>query len=383
MRLRHPCGSARSLWVGTQVCGRSGLRTAKAGCCARLCVSPPRCLSGESAEVWSRTTIRHRRQIGAGNDNSPAETEFEIQEAHLRWRPEWNRNIHIRLGRQRFRDPREWYYDAFLDAAQLRFQTKLARLEFALAKGLSGGTSRRDQFHGIANARFRLPGRRYASTRLLKRVDDGRREELTWLGFGSQGRVAGRLRYWSELALLNGTDRAVPVRAWGTDSGLSYRFRRPLRPTVSALYAAGSGDHDPSDGVDGNFRQTRLNGNSDSYDGLRRRPYYGRILAPELSNIQVMSVDFGLRSGNRWSLNLSALDYRQVRMSTRLAETGPDLSPSGRDRRLGREFNVSFVWRRAPRLDLIFDAGVLKTGPAFPQSSRWLCGLRQELRFYF
>jgi hypothetical protein len=56
----------------------------------------------------------------------------------------------------------------------------------------------------------------------------------------------------------------------GTDS--LYRFELPLRPTLAVLYAMGSGDGDTSDGVDGNVRQTRLNSNTDRYEGLRRRP---------------------------------------------------------------------------------------------------------------
>lgn len=336
---------------------------------------------GESAELRSRFSIRHRQQIGT--ENALSESDFEIQEAHVRWWPGSNRNFRIRIGRQRFRDTREWYVDDFLDAVQLCYQTSLVRLEFALAKGLAGGTSRREQFHLIGDSRFTLPGRRYASARFLKRVDTGRQEELTWLGFGSRGRVAGDLRYWFEHAILRGSDRKVPVRAWGNEFGLSYRFRASLRPTISALYAVGSGDGDASDRIDSNFRQTRLNGNTYRYNGLRRRAYYGRILAPELSNIRVMSVDFGLRSGNRWSFNLSAHDYRQVHPSTHLGETRLDLSSTGTDDRLGRELNASFVWRRAPRLDLIFDAGVMLPGPALPQAPRWVYGFRQELRYYF
>ncbi|MDX1982790.1 MAG: alginate export family protein [Bryobacteraceae bacterium] len=335
---------------------------------------------GESAEFRSRILTTHRRRAGT---NVRPESSFEVQEAHLRWWLDEKRNFRVRIGRQRFRDTREWYFDEFLDALQLRYQTKLLRVEFALAKGISGGASRREQLQMIGDSQVRLPSRRYLTARLLRRADGGRKEELTWLGVGSRGRVRGGLRYWLELARLQGSDRGVPVRGWGSDLGITYRFRAPLRPTVTVLYAVGSGDRDPADGIDRNFRQTRLHGNSDRYDSLRRRPYYGRILAPELSNLRVMSLDFGFRAGSRWSFSMSAHDYRQVHPSPDAGRTRLDVVPSGTGAALGREWNLSFVWRRAPRLDLILEAGTLRPGRALPQLPEWVHAFRPELRYYF
>jgi hypothetical protein len=96
-----------------------------------------------------------------------------------------------------------------------------------------------------------------------------------------------------------------------------------------------------------------------------------------------MSVDAGIRRPNRWSLNLGLLDYRQMRPSAEMGDSRLNLSPTGADARLGREFNLSFVRRRPPRLDLIFDAGVLRPGPAFLHAPAWVYTFRQELRIYF
>lgn len=213
---------------------------------------------------------------------------------------------------------------------------------------------------------------------------DGR---LRWFGLRAQGDErfgkAGRLGYWLDTGWVRGRDHVTVfselgadrmqvvstadqrVRGHALDAGVMWTFPAAWRPTVTLAYARGSGDGDPDDGVDENFRQTGLQENKGRYRGVNRFRYYGEALRPELSNLAVATGAFGFRFLPRSSLEFVFHDYRQVRAAGTLRDTRLDADPDGVHRHLGQELDVILGVRESRRLEFAARAGVFRAGEAF------------------
>ena len=338
----------------------------------------------ESVEAYGRFNLRHNESLGI-NPMSVADTRAEVREAYLLVTNFMHRRLALQVGRQRFRDRREWLYDDRLDAVRLHYARDGWVSEVAVARTLFGGKgSRSDQLYLIARTEVQLPNRNYVAGYWVKRNDTtDRDEDPVWIGLSARGRVYGGLRYWSELALARGRRKDRSLRGWGADVGSSYEFPGPWQPTLALSYAYGSGDDDVGDKVDGKFRQTRLNDNSARIGGLKRHHYYGVAIEPELSNLKIASADFGVRRSDAWSLNLAFHDYRQAVASKRVGDVEIDIEPNGHNPRYGRAFDLVFALRRFSRVDTNVLVGWFQPGPAFEGARSPFLVISQELRYYF
>jgi alginate production protein len=338
---------------------------------------------GEYSEAYAKLNFSQPMRVGE-NPTVPGEFSYKVREAFLLIG--LNRSLGLQIGRQRFRDRREWIYDDQLDAVRLlignrsRFKTQLSVAQTLIRP--SG--SRSDQLHLIAHSEYQFSRRRYLSAYVIKRNDlTPRDEDPIWCGFSSRGRIAPGLDYWAELSRVTGRRENRILRGYGYDVGGSYRLPLPLQPTIAAGYAWGSGDNNLDDGVDGNFRQTRLNDNSSRYNGLKRYRYYGVLTEPELNNLGIQTIDVGVRHYQYWSLNVSVHNYRQAVASKRLGDMELNIRPRGRDPRLGKEFDAVLAIRVIRNLDLNFYSGLFLPGPAFAPDAARAFLLRQEIKVYF
>lgn len=338
---------------------------------------------GEYSEAYAKFSF-NQPMLLSDEPTPPLDLNFKVREAFLLIG--LNRSLGLQIGRQRFRDRREWIYDDQLDAVRLhignrsRFKTQLSVAQTLI--GPSG--SRSDQLHLIAHSELQFSRRRYLSLYVIKRNDlTPRDEDPIWYGLSSRGRIAPGLDYWAEFARVAGRRETRILRGYGYDIGASYRLPLPLQPTVAAGYAWGSGDNNLDDGVDGNFRQTRLNDNSSRYNGLKRYRYYGVLTDPELNNLGIQSVDVGVRHSQHWSLNLSVHNYRQAVASKRLGDMDLNIRPLGRDPRLGTEYDAVLAIRVIRNLDMNFYSGLFLPGPAFAPGAARAFLLRQEIKVYF
>jgi alginate production protein len=339
---------------------------------------------GEFSEFYAKMNFNERFYHG----NDPLEhrqKDFNVREAYLFLGNFLHPSLGLQIGRQRFRDKREWLYDDQLDAVRLHFARANLKVEVSAAKGLAGPTgSRSDQYHLIGYAQYRFPGRRYLSGYLLKRNDlTPRDEDPLWYGLSSRGPLIRNLEYWMEASRMKGRRGQSLLRGYAWDAGLSYRLPLRWQPTLSAGYAFGSGDNNLNDGVDGNFRQTSLNDNTYRYNGLKRFYYYGLLFRPELYNLRTPGVDLGIRPSEQWSVNISYHGYRQAVPYRRLGESELTIRPSGRDARLGKEFDLVLAIRKLPNTDLNFYAGLFLPGRGFSGAPPRGFFFRQEVRFYF
>jgi alginate production protein len=194
------------------------------------------------------------------------------------------------------------------------------------------------------------------------------RERPIFFGLHSSGDLSDNLEYWLELAHVRGRDGSRKIWGWGIDVGLTYEFGPPLRPSVTAAYAFGSGDGDPSDRVDSRFRQTNLQENEARFNGVTRFKYYGELLDPELSNLLIFTGGIGILPTRRSSIDLVYHYYLQDKATTGLRGAELDADPSGLSKRLGSEIDVVMGYEELKDIDVKLVLGYFIPGRAFPKA---------------
>src|SRR2546427_792905 len=112
-----------------------------------------------------------------------------------------------------------------------------------------------------------------------------------------------------------------------------------------------------SDGADGTFRQSGLQRNRGSLNGVVSFHYYGEVLDPELTNLRIQSLGAGLRPGRPLSLDLLFHRYRQDVPSRRLENTELDAKPSGLDPHLGSEWDLVVGYEPRKEVELRLTGG--------------------------
>lgn len=317
----------------------------------------------------------------------------------------------LQAGRIGLIEPRTWWWDEDLDAVRVY----AGRVDWLVETGLARELGRQStEEHHIApehekvtrwfgRAAYEWRRRHALETYWLHARDDSARaapgtvfhEEqadpsdarLSWLGLRATGDqrfgAAQRLGYWLDSAWLRGRETVTDfsdvgtdqvrvtrlsdqtVRGQALDGGIMWTLPGAWRPTLTAAYARGSGDGDTRDGVDHAYRQTGLQENKARYRGVNRFRYYGELLRPDLSNLDIRTVAFGFRFLPRSSLELVLHHYRQIHASRSLPSDRLDASPNGIDRSLGRELDIILGVREWERIELAARLGLFRAGKAF------------------
>ncbi len=285
-------------------------------------------------------------QSWAGNRFDVANARLELLQAYGVLRVQQAKGLLLTAGKQRVRDPREWLFDEYLDAVRL-YVTVTRPLVLEASYIPSVFPPRGEKFETwddlLLRARIIPDARNEANVYWLKRRDSSpRRRQPAYLGLSYSGRPARWFRGWLEAAVLRGEDKGRPQRAYAFDVGTTFSTTGRVRPGVTLAYALGSGeDNRPGDSYSQEFRQTGYEDNSGRFGGFSSFQYYGEVLDPELSNIEVMTAGVGVRFGHRASADVVLHNYRQHRadneMRTALVPLGP---PDGSSRDLGREADL-------------------------------------------
>lgn len=307
------------------------------------------------------------RRQGDGRDSRG---KIEVREAFLHFK-DVIEDVEIQVGRQRFRDRRDWLYDERLDALRFIYDDHRLTVEAAVARrGLAPidllHPKRRDKTDNfILRAEYELTGdwdiAAYALVQNDRTADD---ESPTFFGVQSSGKLVGALGHWLELSLQRGHDNDRKLRGNAVDAGLIYGFAAPLKPAVYVGFARGSGGKEGR--IDRNFRQTGLQDNEDRITGLANVRYYGELLDPTLSNLAIYTVGAGFRPTDASSLEVVWHKYRQVRLSEDKIRGSPmEVQPDGDNRELGHEIDVIGALRLGEGLGLEAKLGYFSPGKAF------------------
>ncbi|MGH9892353.1 MAG: alginate export family protein, partial [bacterium] len=98
-------------------------------------------------------------------------------------------------------------------------------------------------------------------------------------------------------------------------------------------------------------------------------------LAPELSNLGILTLGGGLSLLRSSSLDLVYHHYRLVERATSLRDTRLEFTLTGEDRDLGNEIDVVLALEEWERLELEFSAAAFRAGRAFGEErGNWSYG---------
>jgi len=211
-------------------------------------------------------------------------------------------------------------------------------------------------------------------------------ESPFFIGLQSQGRkMGGDLRWWVDAAYVDGISGYDKLSAFGIDASVAFQFDElPMEPYLYGGWAWGSGDDDPNDGTDQNFRQTGYQDNNLRYFGVASYRYLGVLMRPELSNLSVLTIGAGLLHATNSSVDLIYHSYNQVEASTEIRSSRLRMRPDGLHRQLGSEVDLVLgfaeLWED---YDLDFEVGYFMPGSAFGASAdpAWFTSLQLEYNF--
>lgn len=310
--------------------------------------------------------VRHREGRGKTED----EIELKIRQGHLIWRNFIHPTLRLQIGRQRFKDKREWIYDEKLDAVRLFYEKDRLELQFSYSSNILDPEDSEDKvknliFYGI----YPIWKKDMLAAYIVDRRGDDPYFHLTSMGVSLNGKSLKNQRYWLEAASVFGSEKAKTVRGYGFDLGWITRFKTPFRPAVTVGYAFGSGDSNPDDQKDKNFRQTGLQDNQSKLRGVAKVKQYGELFEPELSNLMVGTLGFGFRPVKKSSIDIVYHHYQQIWIyeegNNDLRDVGIKEDPNGKSRHLGDEIDLIAGWKATRNLKLELIAAFFIPGPAF------------------
>ncbi|MEA3521757.1 MAG: alginate export family protein [Campylobacterota bacterium] len=281
--------------------------------------------------------------------------------------------ISTKIGRMSFKDKRTWWYDNELD------MLKLFHNETLLSWDLSAGGRLSDEKANAGNQRVSLEGSQYLIAHLdyhyyykhhfevfAMHEDNGQDKDpigqrysltdkikaysqLSWLALRSYGTFNNTIEYWGDIAYVNGNIQnlnyanAIVVSAddistsgFGIDVGALYKA-----DTFGFGFglAHGSGDDDSKDSQS-LFLQPSISNNKSSILGTTRYRYYGEMLDPQLSNINILSLYGGLQIYKDLWVEGNYHNYTQHTPSKQLRSSSLIIATNGIDKDVGQEVDM-------------------------------------------
>ncbi|MFQ5598085.1 MAG: alginate export family protein [Nitrospiria bacterium] len=349
---------------------------------AGLYLSAPRVLEPRF-EFFGELRIERFVIQKEGKKRSNHETDADFRKGYLLWRHFLHPSLQLKVGRQKFRDFREWIYDENLDAIRIIYEDDPLELHLSYSTNLFDPDKPKDKIknvilHGIYKVWKKDKAAAYIIDRRGRRDDDDPPFHLTHVGVSWKGKSLKRQQYWLEAATVSGDEAGKDVRAYGFDVGWTARFKHPLKPALTFAYAFGSGDANPDDQRDRSFRQTGLQDNSAKLRGVIRIEQYGELFEPELSNLMIGTFGIGFRPMKKGSLDIVFHHYHQVwslqERKNPLRDAGIKADPNGESRNLGNEVDLIFGWKVTKDFRLEAIAAVFRPGRAFSHKSAAFLG---------
>lgn len=292
----------------------------------------------------------------------------------------------LALGRKNYEDERHWLYDTSMDIASVAYRQGRLRAELFAGREVlvdldlaPNNREVRDRIDTtVLYLDYRLEDARLAAYMVDRHDRAGQEGRPRLFGVRAHGAPTDALSYWAELATVRGKDElARKFDARGGDVGFTYRILSvPWYPNVTVGYAAGSGDSNPDDNRNREFRQTGLQSNEHRFAGVSKFKTYGEALDPELSNLKILTAGFGFRPSANVSVDIVVHRYRldelsdEVRNSalTALANQAFPDDPSAQSKDVGKALDIIVGLRRVfglRRLGIDLRLGWFEPGAAF------------------
>lgn len=285
--------------------------------------------------------------------------------------------LSFRVGRQTFADPREWLYVEELDGIRAFYDYDDLTLELSASREreftrdiFENDASEERVNNYILSGSYQLADDHQAGAYALVRDDQLGSVNPIFYGLRASGAVTDSLDYWLELGHVRGRDGSDRLRGYGVDLGGTYRVDAPLEPSLTLGYAFGSGDSDPENEVDRQFRQTGLHDNNGSFNGIQGFSYYGETLDPDLSNLQIVTAGVGIRPSELSSVDLIYHHYQQDVATDDFIEGSLLLVPTnGESRDVGQAVDLVIGYQPFEDIWLRSRLGHFMPGDAFGNSA--------------
>lgn len=254
--------------------------------------------------------------------------------------------VDLTLGRRNFEDDRHWLYDTSLDTALVKlkqgvFQAEVSysrvdRLDLDLLAPVQ--KTRNDIYMAYLSYRG-IEDIGLGGYTIYREDQAGREGQPLLLGLRASGMPSDRFNFWTELALQRGKDETKKnFKGYAFDIGGTYRFPDlPYAPNITLGYAYGSGDGNPNDRRNHEFRQTGLQSNEARLGGIPKLKYYGEALDPELSNLQILTAAVGFRPAPNISVDLVYHRYKTNKLASDLRNAALTAEMNQDDSRQSKE----------------------------------------------
>jgi len=112
-----------------------------------------------------------------------------------------------------------------------------------------------------------------------------------------------------------------------------------------------------------------LQDNNARFNSLSSFKYYGELFEPELSNMLITTLGFGLRPSKKKSIDFVYHKYNQHRADDDIRDSNLDTDPNGLSRDLGQEVDIIVGYRPSKDVLLEINLGAFFPGNAFLPSA--------------
>lgn len=257
----------------------------------------------------------------------------------------------LNAGRRNYEDERHWLYDTSMDIASISYRKGPVRAEaFAGREVLwdldlltKQAKDRINTYMFYADYRG-IEDIKFAGYTIFR--DDRARKEgrPLHMGVSAQGLPTGDFSFWTQLASTRGRDELKrKYSAYAFDVGGTYRFMGlPFRPNVTLGYASATGDGNPDDNRNTEFRQTGLQSNEAKFAGVSQFKVYGETLDPELSNVGILTAGLGFRPAPTVTVDLVYHRYRLERIADGIRNSELTALMNQDDTRLSKDMGSAF-----------------------------------------
>jgi hypothetical protein len=334
--------------------------------------------------LFWETRLLSRHVFPEGPDKTVNEHETKIRKAYLLFKNAPFPSSDLQVGRQRFKDSREWLYDKNLDAVALFVNGVFMDMELSVSTNLIDPSGPEDDIvnyilYATDHSSLKDKVAFYGMVR-----HDGKRSELDplFLGASWRGRSIKRQKFWLDTASVFGHDGPKRLMGYGVDMGWTSRVNLFKQTSLTFGYALGSGDKNRRDDLDRNFRQTGLQGNSGKFNGKTKFQYYGQVFNPELSNMIIWTGAWGILPKPETSMDIVYHYYTQVYRANKFRDVQINEKPSGKERELGHEVDLIIGAQVAQNVEAALTTGLFIPGRAFvKKSNAFLAELVVQVQF--
>ena len=293
-------------------------------------------------------SLKRRWRDGATN---ATQSKWAWKEAHLSFA--LAPSTRLTVGRMRFSDANKWAADASVDGAHIGVKRQQTIFEFAAVKGTRKNTSRYMIGHiAYATARRKIGG-------LAIQETDG--PDTRWHLSGYRNKiVTTKFAHQWNVGLVFGDVANNRNAGFGLDwRGVVKLKDGKLKPQLTLGFAYGT----PG------FQQTGLHSNK-TYDGGQMQFHrYGYVYQPNLTNMAVATVSYGIRPSRKFSMDVTAHLYAQPSPSTVWPDARIKGRTTGASGFLGGEISVVGAWRPSKTSKVEFGAAKFLPGPAYEDRS--------------